>query len=84
MEICVWMAPVYESLTPGTRRELPIADGEAFEIECAHKPQATPEGSAVHHDGRLHQADFPERARARDGIGVGVEEHRVRADSNGG
>jgi hypothetical protein len=78
------MSAVYESLTPRARRELSIADREPFEMERAYESQTIRERASMQHDGRLDEADFTESTITRNRISVGVKEHTVRADLNGG
>jgi hypothetical protein len=84
MDICVWMSAIYKSLTPRAWRQLSIADREPFKIERAHESQTIRERASMQHDGRLDQADFTESTITGNRISVGVKEHTVRADLNGG
>jgi hypothetical protein len=78
------MAAVYESLTPGARRELPVRYCEPFKVEGTQEAQTIPEGAPMHHDCGLDQADLGEIAIPGYRIGVGVEENAVSAEAEPG
>jgi hypothetical protein len=84
MDVCVWVTAVYESLSPGTWRELSIGDCEPLEIEGSEEAKPIRERASVNHDSRLDQTNFAERTISGNRIGVGIEEYTVRADFNGG
>ena len=84
MHIRVRVAAVHKAFTPITRRQLPIGDGEPFQVDGSQEPQPIPQRAGVRHESGLHHPDLAQRAAPGHGFRPGVDRHRVGAHGNPG
>jgi hypothetical protein len=75
------VTPVDKALTPVSRCQLAVGDGQPFEIDGREQAESAAQGSAMHHQGRLQHANLAECPAPGDRIRVNVGRHRVAAEA---